>query len=70
MSDVRPCLACGQQDDHPRHQVVIPPDMASVFFHYDCHAQVGGCESCVSVVKDAGGKTGDELRNHIMNGKG
>jgi hypothetical protein len=44
--------------------------MASVFFHYDCHASVSGCESCASVVKDSNGKTGDALRDHIMGKKG
>lgn len=65
---VRPCLGCGQSDDHPRHQVVLPPDMTSVYWHMDCHAQVTGCEICKPVVQSAQGKTGDDFRKHIMKG--
>ena len=67
---VRSCLACGQEDDHPRHVVVIPPDMAEVPWHFDCHAAITNCESCTVVVKTAKGKTGEDLRTHIMTKKG
>lgn len=67
---VRSCLACGQEDDHPRHVVVIPPDMAEVPWHFDCHVAVTKCPLCVASLKGAEGKTGDELRNHIMGKKG
>jgi putative methionine-R-sulfoxide reductase with GAF domain len=63
---VRSCLGCGQRDDHPRHTVVIPPDMAEVPWHMDCHAAITNCELCVPVVKGAKGKTGDTLRTYII----
>ncbi|MCW2904216.1 MAG: hypothetical protein JWO67_6481 [Streptosporangiaceae bacterium] len=66
MNEIRPCLGCGQEDNHPRHQVVIPPNQDSVWFHYDCHAAITGCEICVPIAAAAQGKTGDELRDHLM----
>jgi hypothetical protein len=65
---VRPCLGCGQSDDHPRH--VIDVGGVDTFWHYDCHAQVTNCELCVPVAKAAEGKTGDELRKHLTSRKG
>lgn len=66
---IRSCLGCGQEDDHPRHQVVIPPDMTSVYWHYDCHAQVTKCLDCIPIAQAADGRTGDDLRTFIMEGK-
>lgn len=65
---VRPCLGCGNEDDHPRHQVVIPPDQTSVFWHYDCHALVTGCELCKPIAEAAAGRTGDDLRKFLQEG--
>lgn len=67
---VRMCLGCSIEDDHPRHTVVIPPDMAEVPWHMNCHAAITKCELCVAVVKGAKGKTGDDLRDFIMAEKG
>lgn len=44
--------------------------MVSVYAHKDCCAQVTDCPSCSSQVEGAKGKRGDDLRAHIMNGKG
>jgi hypothetical protein len=52
------------------HHVIIPPDMTSVFMHFDCHARIADCESCKAVVESANGKRGEHLRDHIMTGKG
>lgn len=64
------CLGCGQSDDHPKHQVVIPPNFDSVFWHFDCHLKITGCDLCAPTVLSAKGKTGDDLRKHIMGKKG
>jgi hypothetical protein len=66
---VRSCLGCGQDDDHPRHMLVIPPDMTEVPWHMDCHAKVTNCELCVSSIEGAKDKTGDDLRDHILSSK-
>lgn len=66
---VRTCLGCGVADDHPRH--VIDLDGVNVTnWHHDCHSAVTGCEICAFVVKAAKGKTGEELRTHLMSKKG
>jgi hypothetical protein len=62
---VRDCLACGQKDDHPRDHVVLP-DGSSAYWHMDCHARMTGCQTCQDTVDTAEGKTGDELRDHIV----
>jgi hypothetical protein len=62
---VRTCLGCSQVDDHPR-KVIDLDGINTAFWHYDCHAQVTGCEYCTALLKDAGGKTGDDLRDHLM----
>lgn len=62
---VRGCVACGQEDDHPRH--VIAQGDASVPWHQDCHAAMG-CEVCKATVDSADGIKGDELRAHILSG--
>jgi hypothetical protein len=62
---VRPCLGCGQSDDHPRH--VIDLDGQNVAnWHHDCHSVITNCELCAPIVKGAKGKTGDDLRNYII----
>jgi hypothetical protein len=66
---VSACLACGQEDDHPKHVVAIDP-VNLVRWHYDCHHTVAGCEICAPIVKSAKGKTGEELRTHLMDKKG
>lgn len=61
------CLGCGQSDDHPKHQVVIPPNFDSVFWHMDCHLKITGCDICAPTVLSANGKTGEDFRTHIVN---
>lgn len=59
------CLACGQYDDHPKDQVILP-DHSSVFYHMDCHSRTdAGCRGCYASTETAGGKTGDALRAHL-----
>jgi hypothetical protein len=69
MNPIASCLACGQTDDHPKHSVAITP-VNYVDWHYDCHHAVTGCEICAPIVKSAKGKTGEELRAHLMGKKG
>jgi hypothetical protein len=66
---VRQCLYCQQEDDHPKHEKILP-GMVSVYAHKDCCAQTTKCELCVPEVQAAGGKRGEELREFIMSGKG
>lgn len=64
---VRPCIACGQSDDHPRHEVVIGDGThTSVFWHMDCHAQATDCAVCKAQLTGANGATGHELRAHLV----
>lgn len=61
----RPCIACGQHDDHPRHEVVLP-DFSSILVHLDCHALASPpCESCKATVDGADGATGPDLIAHL-----
>lgn len=61
------CLGCGQSDDHPKH--VIDLDGTNLArWHYACHASVAGCEICVPIAEAAMGKTGEDLRTHLMKG--
>lgn len=62
---MRPCIACGQVDDHPRHTVVIPPNQDEIRWHMDCHLMVTGCELCAAALAGADGVIGDELRAHL-----
>lgn len=62
---IRSCVACGQEDDHPRHVTATPA--GSVPVHMDCHAAMG-CEVCAATVGTADGRQGDELREHIRSG--
>jgi hypothetical protein len=64
-----PCLGCGQEDDHPKHAIAVDP-INVVRWHYDCHSAVTGCEICAPIVKGAKGKTGEDLRTHLMSKKG
>lgn len=64
---VRPCIACGQQDDHPRHEVVIGDGThTSVFWHMDCHVLAADCPTCKAQLADANGVQGHELRTHLV----
>lgn len=67
MSEIRKCLGCGQEDDHPRHGLIlqIAPELLVAEMHLDCCAQIRGCESCAEQTAGAEGKTGDDLRAHI-----
>jgi hypothetical protein len=62
----RPCIGCGQVDDHPRH-VVATPDGNAAPWHMDCHARsANGCEVCAAQIAGAGGATGEALREHLL----
>jgi hypothetical protein len=63
---VRGCIACGKEDDHPRHVTATPA--GSVPVHMDCHAAMG-CEVCAATVSTAKKLKGDDLREHIRAGK-
>lgn len=60
---IRGCIACLQEDDHPRH--VIYRSGESVPVHMDCHAAMG-CDTCKQQIADADGVQGDELRTHLI----
>lgn len=60
---IRGCVACGQEDDHPRHVIATPA--GPVVVHMDCHARMG-CETCRQQILAAGGAQGDELRAHLI----
>lgn len=63
---VRPCIGCGQSDDHPRHEIVVADGQhTSVLWHMDCHA-AAGCEVCADQIKGAKGAQGDKLRAHLV----
>lgn len=63
---VRSCIACGQEDDHPRHGIYMGPDLGHVLWHMDCHSHATGCDTCNAQIADAGGVKGDELRTHLL----
>jgi hypothetical protein len=64
MQRIRPCAACGKEDDHPRHVISLTPT-ESLFFHMDCHAN-NGCDTCKQQIADAKGAKGDKLRGHLI----
>jgi hypothetical protein len=61
---IRPCLACGQEDDHPRDQRVLP-DGSVVFWHQDCHADAG-CLDCKWLVEHKGKLRGAKWREQVQ----
>jgi hypothetical protein len=64
MSEVRKCIYCGQQDDHPKHET-IHPGFISVYAHKDCCAEVTGCVLCTPDVEAADGRRGAEFREFL-----
>lgn len=69
MSVTRKCIYCRQEDDHPKHEQVLPGHV-SVYGHMDCCAEITGCELCGPIVATAEGKRGEDFRAHIIDGKG
>lgn len=68
---VRPCVGCGQHDDHPRAIHVLADGITEVPFHYDCHALIQpDCPACGPMAKVADGRTGDELIAHLATLRG
>jgi hypothetical protein len=63
MALIRTCIGCGQEDDHPRHDIVNVDGSVSSW-HHDCHAYVTG-HPVSKAVADTGLK-GDELRDYII----
>lgn len=61
---VRPCVACGQHDDHPRDQVDLGGG-ETAYYHIDCHALMG-CESCKWQADAAAGATGQGMLDAII----
>jgi hypothetical protein len=64
MLAIRPCLGCGQEDDHPR-DVVALSDGSTAYFHHDCHALLG-CQSCKWLVQHKGRLKGAKWREQIV----
>jgi hypothetical protein len=67
MSEVkRPCVGCGNTDDHPRHVIGLSMDTHDdVYWHVDCHAN-NGCTVCKGVLEGMKpGLTGDDMRAHL-----
>lgn len=62
---IRLCIGCGQHDDHPRH-VIHMKGQPGAMWHMDCHVLATGCETCKRQIADAEGKTGAELREHLL----
>jgi len=67
MALTRGCAVCGQRDTHPRHVVGIlnrpgvgPPTPK----HLDCCA-AAGCALCQQTMREAGGRTGQDLIDHL-----
>jgi hypothetical protein len=65
---VRPCIGCGQSDDHPRHEVVVGDgNHTSVYWHMDCHVNSeASCDLCKQQLADAAGAQGGALRTHLV----
>jgi hypothetical protein len=63
MALIRTCIGCGQEDDHPRHDIINVSDGSVVSWHHDCHARATGNEASKAVADT--GLTGDELRAYI-----
>lgn len=65
----RLCVGCRQTDDHPRHDEVlqVQPEMVVASWHLDCCALIKGCVSCAEQVEGADGKTGQAMREHVIN---
>lgn len=63
MADRGPCPGCAQNDNHPRHTLVVP-GANPVAWHMDCHA-LKGCEQCLVARDGAGDVIGDEFRQHL-----
>ena len=65
----RTCIACGQTDDHPRHQTVLP-DQSEVGHHMDCGARLNPpCQTCIDVLKTAKVKDkeiGEDMRAKLV----
>jgi hypothetical protein len=68
---VTTCVGCGQVDDHPKHVTVVNDGQhTDVRWHHDCHAAANPpCSVCASIMEaGAAGKTGEDLRAHIVAG--
>lgn len=65
---IRLCVGCKQSDDHPRHDEIIQiaPELIEASWHLDCCALIKKCESCAARIVGAEGKTGNEMRSHIV----
>lgn len=68
---IRPCLLCGQQDDHPRI-VRAAEDGSEVLYHHDCFVLTHppgdhdlGIQELHDIVAHSEGKKGDELREYL-----
>lgn len=63
---VRNCVVCGQRDDHPRCQTILP-DGASAYHHHDCGALIEpACPSCEWLAQHKGALKGDDWRSHVV----
>jgi hypothetical protein len=61
------CIGCGQNDNHPKHVVVIDDTHESVAWHMDCHSRASTpCPVCTTQTAGASGVTGDDLRAHLI----
>lgn len=63
---MRTCLACGQADDHPRHDHVLP-DHSTVSHHFDCgNRMMPPCESCAVRLRSHDGQNGEQMRRFLL----
>lgn len=64
----RTCVGCKKRDDHPRHDDVlqVQPELRIASWHKDCHAIIAGCAQCVAETAGAEGKTGEAMRQHVL----
>lgn len=63
---VRNCVVCGQRDDHPRCQVILP-DGSSAYHHHDCGALLEpACAPCEWLAQHKGDLKGDDWRAHVL----
>lgn len=65
---LRTCVGCSQTDDHPRHDEILQlaPELIVASWHKDCCAIIKNCELCRTETAGADGKTGDDMRAHVV----
>jgi hypothetical protein len=63
----RTCIGCGQRDNHPKYitgALNAPP----IYWHHDCYviSEQPGWEDVRAMIHGAEGRTGHQLRLHLL----